>query len=56
MEGTEPNMLETALQGVSDSMNAAIGEALPLAGAVFATIVGILMGFKLLKKITGVRS
>ena len=48
--------LSTALEEVQTQLNAAIADALPIAGAVFATIAGILLGFKLLKKITGARS
>lgn len=48
--------LSSALQGVQTSINSSIGEALPVAGAVFATIAGIMLGFKFFKKITGARS
>jgi len=49
-------MLSTALTSVQTELNAAIGDALPVAGAVFATIAGIMLGFKFFKKITGARS
>lgn len=48
--------LTSALTAVQTSLNSAIGDALPIAGAVFATIAGIMLGFKFFKKITGARS
>lgn len=52
----EPSPLTTALTGVQTSLDGAIADALPIAGAVFAAIAGIMLGFKFFKKITGARS
>ncbi|WP_420769195.1 hypothetical protein ACNR9V_20655 (plasmid) [Parageobacillus thermoglucosidasius] len=46
----------TLLSSVKDGMLDQIGGALPIAGAVFAAIAGIMIGIKLFKKITGARS
>ena len=56
MEPTTPTGLSSALTGVQSELTSAIGEALPIAGAVFAAIAGIMLGFKFFKKITGARS
>jgi len=52
----ESTSVTSALTTVQTSLNGAIGDALPIAGAVFAAIAGIMLGFKLFKKITGARS
>lgn len=52
----ETSALSTALEAVKTSLNSSIGEALPVAGGVFATIAGIMLGFKFFKKITGARA
>ena len=44
-----------ALAVVQTQLTASIGEALPVVGVVFASLAGIMLGFKLFKKITGVR-
>lgn len=46
----------TLLTGVTDSLQSSIGDALPLAGGIFAAIAGIMLGVKLFKRITGARS
>lgn len=43
------------LEGAQTSLLTAAGEALPVAGAVFAAIAGVMLGFKFFKKITGAR-
>ena len=48
--------LATALGEVQTSLNGAIGDALPVAGVVFASIAGIMLGFKLFKRLSGARS
>ena len=48
--------LGAALSGVQTQINGAVADALPVAGAVFASLAGILIGFKFFKKITGARS
>lgn len=48
--------LSTALSTVQSELTTSIGSALPVAGTVFAAIAGIMLGFKLFKKITGARS
>lgn len=53
---TGSTALKTALDGVKTSIDSSIGDALPVAGAVFATIAGIMLGFKFFKKLTGARS
>lgn len=53
MDGANVTALLTS---VKDGMLAQIGGALPVAGAVFAAIAGIMVGVKLFKKITGARS
>lgn len=53
MEGSQ---VTTLLTGVQTSLNAAIGDALPLAGGVFAAIAGVMLGVKLFKRITGAKS
>lgn len=52
----ESTALSTALNGVKTSLDASIADALPIAGGVFATIAGIMLGFKFFKKITGARA
>lgn len=48
--------LSTALTSVQTEIMAAIGDALPIAGVVFASLAGIMLGFKFFKRITGARS
>lgn len=48
--------IKTALTTVKTELNTSIGDALPLAAGVFATIAGIMLGFKFFKKITGARA
>lgn len=48
-------MVTTLLTTVKTDVLSEIGAALPLAGTVFAAIAGIMVGFKLFKKITGAR-
>ena len=44
------------LSEVSDSLMGAFGEALPVAGTIFAAVAGIFFGIKIFKRITGARS
>jgi hypothetical protein len=55
MSGTGAD-ITTLLTSVKDGMLDQIGGALPIAGAVFAAVAGIMIGVKLFKKITGARS
>lgn len=48
--------ITAALTGVQTSLLASAGDALPIAGAVFAAIAGVMLGFKFFKKITGARA
>lgn len=48
--------LSTALSAAQTEIMGAIGDALPVAGVVFASLAGIMIGFKFFKKITGARS
>lgn len=48
--------LASALSGAQTEIMSAIGEVLPVAGIVFASLAGISIGFKYFKKITGARS
>lgn len=44
-----------ALQTVQSDVMAAISGALPIAATVFASLAGIMIGFKFFKRITGAR-
>jgi hypothetical protein len=48
--------VSTLLTTVKDDMLAQLGDALPIAGTVFAAIAGVMIGIKLFKRITGARS
>lgn len=48
--------LSTALQAAQTEIMGAIGDALPIAGTVFASIAGIYIGFKFFKRLTGAKS
>lgn len=48
--------LKTALTTVKTDLNASVSDALPIAATVFASIAGIMLGFKFFKKITGARA
>jgi hypothetical protein len=52
----EPSALSGFLTGVQTDMLGSIGEALPVAGVIFASVAGILIGVKLFKKLTGART
>lgn len=52
----DETLVEGLLAAVQTDVMSAIGSALPVAGAVFASIAGIMMGIKLFKRITGVRN
>lgn len=43
------------LSGVKSGMLAQIGDALPIAGAIFGVIAGIFVGVKIFKRLTGAR-
>lgn len=45
-----------ALTTVQTELLASAGEALPIAGLVFASIAGVMLAFKFFKKITGARA
>lgn len=49
-------MLEVALEAAQSELMTGIGDALPIAATVFATIAGIMIGFKFFKKLTGART
>lgn len=49
-------MVAELLTTVKTDVLAEIGSALPIAGAVFAALAGIMVGIRLFKKITGARS
>ncbi len=49
-------MVETLVSGVQTDVLAGITSALPAAGAVFATVAGLMVGFRLFKKISGARA
>lgn len=53
-EGT--NLVGQLLGGVQAEVLGGIGSALPIAGTIFASIAGLMVGFKLFKKITGARA
>lgn len=48
--------VKTALTEVTSNLQGTITDVLPIAGGVFATIAGIMLGFKFFKKITGARA
>jgi hypothetical protein len=48
--------VSSLLSGVVTSLNGSITDALPLAGGVFATLAGVMIGIKLFKKITGAKA
>lgn len=50
------SLLDGFLTGVQTDMLASIGDVLPVAGVIFATVAGILIGVKLFKKLTGART
>lgn len=52
----ENSLVEGALTSVQTELMSAIGDILPIAGGIFAALAGIMIGFKLFKKITGARS
>jgi len=51
----EASLVGDLLTPVKTEVLGSIGEALPLAGGVFAAIAGVYFGFKLFKKVTGAR-
>lgn len=54
MEGT--GLIGGMLNGAKTEIMGGVGEALPIAGAVFGTLAGIAIGVKLFKKLTGARA
>jgi hypothetical protein len=46
----------TLLTSVASSLTTAIGDALPIAGTILASVAGIYLGIKLFKKVTGAKS
>jgi len=54
MEGK--SMIAELLTSVKTDMLSEVSSALPIAGAVFAAIAGIGIGFKIFKRITGARA
>lgn len=56
MEGGSTSMVTQLLTTVKTDMLAEVGAALPIAGAVFAAIAGVMIGVKLFKRITGARA
>ena len=52
----EGSLVSTLLSPVKTDVTSAIGEALPIAGTIFAAIAGVMFGFKLFKKISGART
>lgn len=50
------SMTGALLEGVKTDMLSEVNIALPIAGGVFAVIAGIMIGFKIFKKITGARA
>jgi len=54
MEGK--SMIAELLTSVKADMLSEVTSALPIAGAVFAALAGIGIGFKIFKRITGARA
>lgn len=54
MEGS--SMVTDLLSTVQTDVMSSIGDALPVAGGVFAAVAGIFIGIKIFKRITGARS
>lgn len=52
----ENGLVGTMLSGVQSGMMDEIGTALPIAGVIFGSIAGIMIGVKLFKRITGART
>lgn len=50
------SLVSGLLTVVKTDVMASVSDALPLAGAVFAAIAGVMIGMKFFKKITGVRA
>lgn len=49
-------MVQNLLSGVQTEMLGEITAALPIAGVVFGTIAGIMIGVKIFKRVTGART
>lgn len=49
-------MVANLLTGVQSEMLGEIAAALPMAGVVFGTIAGIMIGVKIFKRVTGARN
>lgn len=52
----DSGMISSLLTSVKTDMLSEVTAALPIAGAVFAALAGIGIGFKIFKRITGARS
>jgi len=44
------------LTSVATDLTTMVTDVLPIAGGVFASVAGVMFGFKLFKKITGARA
>lgn len=51
----ETSMVTTLLTSVQTGVMAELGNALPIAGVVFAALAGIGIGLKIFKRVTGAR-
>lgn len=49
-------MVESLLSGVQTEVLAGIASGLPAAGAVFASVAGIMIAVKIFKKVSGARA